>query len=263
MREAANSAEFRFYEELNDVLPVGRRKRSFVYAFSGQPAIKDAIEALGVPHTEVDLILVNSVSVGFDYRLQTGDRVSVYPVFESLEIGGVTPLRPRPLREPKFVCDVHLGKLARRLRLLGFDVAYRNLATDPELVETALTEQRILLTRDRGLLKLKQVTHGYLVRSPQVGEQVLEIIRRFDLLQRVQPFSRCTRCNGLLRPVAKAEVEDALPPKTREYCEEFHRCAVCSQVYWKGTHFRRLAAEVLQMIALSSDPGDRPVLTLP
>jgi len=259
MRAEANSAEFRFYEELNDVLPAGRRQRSFVYAFSGQPAIKDAIEAIGVPHTEVDLILVNGVSVGFDYRLQSGDRVSVYPVFESLDIGAVTRLRPLPLREPKFVCDVHLGKLARRLRLLGFDVAYRNRATDPELVATALAEQRIILTRDRGMLKLKQVTHGYLVRSPHVGEQVLEIIRRFDLVKHVEPFSRCTPCNGLLRPVAKAEVEAALPPKTRACCDEFYRCAVCGKVYWKGTHFSRMQAEVRQIVAQSTDPDDRPL----
>ncbi len=251
MREDAKSAEFRFYEELNDVLSAERRKRPFVYAFCGNPAIKDAIEAIGVPHTEVDLILVNGVSVSFDYRLQRGDRVSVYPVFESLDIGPLTRLRPLPLREPKFVCDVHLGKLARRLRLLGFDVVYRNTATDPELVETALAEQRAILTRDRGILKLKKVTHGYLVRSPHVGEQVPEVIRRFDLVTRIEPFSRCTQCNGLIRAVAKAEVEEALPAKTREFYHEFYRCALCSKVYWKGTHFSRMETEVRQFVALA------------
>lgn len=260
MQEGCQTAEFRFYEELNDVLPAERRKQSFAYAFLGSPAIKDAIEAIGIPHTEVDLILVNGVSVGFDYRLQTGDRVSVYPVFESLDIGPVTRLRPQPLREPEFVCDVHLGKLARRLRLLGFDVAYRNTATDSELVETSLAEQRTILTQDRGILKLKKVTHGYLVRSPHVHEQVAEVLRRFDLLARITPFSRCTRCNGLIRAVDKAEVENDLPPQTREYYHNFFRCEVCGKVYWKGTHFSRLEAEVRELVSQGTGPQDRPAI---
>ena len=261
MQEGWETAEFRFYEELNDVLPAERRKRPFAYAFHGTPAVKDAIEAIGVPHTEVDLILVNGVSVGFEYRLQPGDHVSVYPVFESLDIGPVTRLRPQPLRQPKFVCDVHLGKLARRLRLLGFDVAYHNMATDPELVETALAEQRAILTQDRGILKLKTVSHGYLVRSPNVQEQVVEVIRRFDLLARIDPFSRCTHCNGLILSVDKADVQADLPPKTRGYYHEFFRCEACGKVYWKGTHFSRMAAEVQELLSRGSGPQDRPAMT--
>jgi uncharacterized protein with PIN domain len=147
---------------------------------------------------------------------------------------------------------VHLGKLARRLRLLGFDVAYRNKAADPEIVETALAQQRIILTQDRGILKLKTVTHGCLVRSADVREQVVEVIRRFDLASRMDPFSRCTQCNGLIRAVDKAEVEHDLPPKTREYCHEFFRCELCGKVYWKGTHFSRLAADVDELISLGA-----------
>jgi hypothetical protein len=261
MQEDGKTAEFRFYEELNDLLPMGRRKQSFTYGFWGEPAVKDAIEAIGVPHTEVDLILVNGVSVGFAYRLQPGDQVSVYPVFEALDIGPVTRLRPQPLRQPKFVCDVHLGKLARRLRLLGFDVAYHNMATDPELVETALAEQRTILTQDRGILKLKKVTHGYLVRSPHVQDQVAEVIRRFDLLAGIDPFSRCAQCNGLIMSVDKADVQADLPPKTREYYHEFFRCQACGKVYWKGTHFSRLDAEVRQLVSQGTEPQDRPAMT--
>ena len=254
MQEGGKTAEFRFYEELNDVLPAERRKRSFVYAFCGGPAIKDVIEAIGVPHTEVDLILVNGVSVAFDYRLQAGDRVSVYPVFESFDIGPVTRLRPQPLREPKFVCDVHLGKLARRLRPLGFDVVYRNTATDREVLETALAEQRIILTQDRGMLKLKKVTHGYLVRSPHIPEQVMEVLKRFDLLSCIDPFSRCTRCNGLIRVVDKADVWEELPRRTREYYHEFFRCEACGKVYWKGSHFSRMQAGVRKLTTLTGWP---------
>ena len=249
MRQASHVAEFRFYEELNDLLPIEHRKLSFEYAFDGSPAILDTIQALGVPHTEVDLILVNGVSVGFDYRLQAGDRVSVYPVFESLDIGSVTRLRPRPLREPKFVCDVHLGKLARRLRLLGFDVAYRNSAADAELVATALAEHRILLTQDRGLLKQRKVTHGSLVRSPHVDQQVVEVLRRFDLASHIEPFSRRVSCNGRIMPVDKSSVEATLPPKVREGYQDFFQCATCGQVYWQGTHFVRLQANVQALTA--------------
>ena len=244
MLQPSHVAEFRFYEELNDLLPVAQRKRSFEYVFDGSPGILDAIQAIGVPHTEVDLILVNGDSVGFDYRLQAGDRVSVYPVFESLDIASVTRLRPRPLREPKFVCDVHLGKLARRLRLLGFDVAYGNTATDAELVSTSLTEQRILLTQDRGLLKQRTVTHGYLVRSPVPHEQVIEVLRRFDLRSRIEPFSRCARCNGRVLPVEKTAIQLAVPPRVRESFQDFVRCETCGHVYWQGTHFARLKAYV-------------------
>jgi uncharacterized protein len=246
MHEDWQQAEFRFYEELNDFLSPERRRRSSAYLFRGQPAIKDAIEAMGVPHTEVDLILVNGQSVDFAYRLQAGDRVSVYPVFESLDLGPVNRLRPRPLREPKFICDVHLGRLARRMRLLGFDVAYRNDADDPEIVGQALAEKRIILTRDRGMLKLKRVTHGCLIHSPDVDQQVLEVLRRFDLASRIEPFSRCTDCNGRIEPVDKAAVQEAIPKASRIYTE-FFRCQGCGKVYWKGSHFARLEAYVRQV----------------
>ena len=241
-----HEAEFRYYEELNDFLSPQRRKCPFVYRFRGTPAIKDAIQAMGVPHTEVDLILVNSRSVDFCYRLQTGDRVSVYPVFESLELGEVHRLRPRPLREPKFICDVHLGRLARRLRLLGFDVAYRNDADDPRIVDAALAEKRIILTRDRGMLKLKRVTHGYLIRSTDVHQQVLEVLRRFDLASRIEPFARCTHCNGLIVPVEKAAVQDEIPAASRHY-RAFFRCQGCGRIYWQGSHFSRLSTYVRQV----------------
>src|SRR5262249_31383318 len=155
-----NRACFRFYAELNDFLPPGRRGVTFTYSFEGSPSIKDLIEALGVPHTEVDLILVNGESVDFAYRVREGDRISVYPVFESLDITPLLRVRPRPLRETRFVLDTHLGRLAAYLRLLGFDTLYRNDAGDDELARISSGEGRILLTRDRGLLKRSQVTHG-------------------------------------------------------------------------------------------------------
>src|SRR4030095_6880135 len=145
--------DFRFYEELNDFLPSARRKRTFAYRFQGSPAVKDAIEALGVPHTEVDLVLVDGASVRFSHRLRGGERVAIYPVFERLDIAPLVRLRPAPLRTPRFVADVHLGTLARGLRLLGFDTLYDRTAQDPELVRRSVAERRGFLTQDVGVLQ--------------------------------------------------------------------------------------------------------------
>jgi uncharacterized protein with PIN domain len=242
------TAEFRFYEELNDFLPVEKRKTSFPYRFKGTPSVKDAVEAIGVPHTEIDLIVVNGSSVGWEYRLGDGDRVGVYPVFESLDISPVIRLRAEPLRETRFVLDVHLGKLARLLRMLGFDTAYGRDYTDHRIVEISLGEGRIILTRDRGVLKTGVVTRGYWVRSSNPREQLCEVVRRFDLASRVRPFDRCMICNAALEPVAKSEVVGSLPPRTRETRDEFYRCSGCGKVYWKGSHYARMKKSIQEII---------------
>jgi uncharacterized protein with PIN domain len=233
-------AEFRFYEELNDFLAPALRKRAFAYAFNGTPSVKDAIEALGVPHTEVDLVLVDGESVDFTRRLTGGERVAVYPVFERLDISPVTRLRARPLRETRFVLDVHLGKLARYLRLLGFDTRYRNDYDDAAIIGLARAESRIILTRDRGLLKHGAVTHGYWVRATAPRQQLAEIVRVFDLRAGARPFTRCIRCNGELQRVPKSAVAERLPPRVRAHFEEFAQCRDCAAVYWPGSHYDRL-----------------------
>lgn len=234
--EPRHLAEFRFYEELNDFLPAPRRKQTLRYGFNGHPGVKDPIEAFGVPHTEVDLIIVNSESVGFDYPLQDGDRVAVYPVFESFDISPLVRLRARPLRQTAFIADVNLGKLARRLRMLGFDVLYHNRYRDDEIATIAAEEHRIVLTRDRRLLFIKRITHGYWVRSVQPHEQVQEVLSRFDLSRQIKPFRRCIACNGLLQAVDKASVFHQLEPKTQLYYQHFYRCGDCGKVYWEGSH---------------------------
>ena len=187
------AANFRFYEELNDFLPENKRKIEYSYAFYGTPAVKDAIEAEGVPHTEVDLILVNGKSVGFDYLLQHSDRVSVYPVFETLDISPVIRLREKPLRESKFILDVHLGKLTKLLRRLGFDSNYRNDYSDPEIVNISLKEKRIILTRDRGILKINKNILFFHKREGDMVSSILkfacDFIRTFiDNLQHIFVF---------------------------------------------------------------------------
>jgi uncharacterized protein with PIN domain len=253
MPDSWHEAEFRFYEELNDFLPEQRRGQPFTQPFRGSPAIKNTIEAIGVPHTEIDLILVNGQSVDFEYQLKPGDRVSVYPMFEALDIGPTTRLRQKPLREPRFICDVHLGRLARRLRLLGFDVTYRNDFDDPEIVDISLDERRVILTCDRGILKIRRVTHGYYVRSREVDEQVIEVLHRLDLSSQIAPFTRCTGCGGLIREVEKAAVLGQIPPNVAEQYQDYFRCEGCGKVYWKGSHFDRLQAYVSKVLDVVGD----------
>jgi len=212
--------------------------------FRSHQTVKDVLEAMGIPHTEVDLILVNGEPQGFSYRPSAGHRIAAFPVFEALDIGSTARLRPAPLRDPRFVVDVNLGRLARLLRLLGFDVWWSSDADDKALADISLDQQRILLTRDRGLLKRRAVTHGLFIRSDDPEEQALELIRRLDLRQQLAPLTRCVRCNGKLAAVAKDEVVDHLEPLTRRYYEEFSRCPECGRIYWAGSHHARLVGLV-------------------
>jgi uncharacterized protein with PIN domain len=220
------TAEFRFYAELNDFLPQTKRNVPFDYSFSDNPGIKDCIEALGVPHPEVDLIWVNDQSVTFTYKLKDGDAVAVYP------------LRPKHLPHTNFILDIHLGKLAKYLRMLGFDVLYENNYRDIEIINIAQKQHRIILTRDVGLLKDGRVIQGYWVRHITVIAQVKEIITRFDLADKIAPFTRCLACNGKLAKVAKAKIMHLLPADTKRYYQEFYQCSKCQKIYWQGSHYK-------------------------
>lgn len=232
-----NLVHFRFYEELNDFLPQARRKTEFAYTVSENQTVKDAIEALGIPHTEVDLILVNGNSVDFSYRLVNSDRISVYPVFESLDITGITHLRPEPLRDIKFILDVHLGRLAKYLRLCGFDTLFSAYFDDSEIIHIASVEKRIILTRDKGILKNKAVTHGYWIKSQKHEEQLREVFVRFDLKDKLSLFTRCIRCNTIIEDVSKEKIADRLKSNTSRYFSKFGRCPGCDRIYWNGSHY--------------------------
>lgn len=245
-----NSALIRFYEELNDFLPKEKKKTSFSCTFSGNPSVKDLIESLGIPHVEVDLILVNGNPVTFSYKVRNKDNISVYPVFESLDITGVTHLRQKPLRDSKFVLDEHLGKLARYLRLCGFDTLISKEFTDNEIVRISVSEKRIILTRDKQLLKNRLVTHGCWIRSVYTDEQIIEVFRRFDLKNMVKPFSRCLECNSLLIDVSKDDIQDRLLPGTRKYYENFKKCPGCDRIYWEGSHFERMKKMLGKLIEM-------------
>jgi len=242
-------AHFRFYAELNDHLPPGRRYATMEKRFFVPASVKDMIESLGVPHTEVDLVLVNGESSDFTRPIHDGDRVAVYPVFESLDITPLLHLRPHPLRETKFVLDVQLGRLAGYLRMLGFDALYDNRAGDAELVRISAGQNRILLTRDRGVLKHSAVTHGYWLRETDSRRQAAEVVSRFDLARSLRPLTRCMICNQLLRAASPAEVRGRIPPRVAEWCREFRECAGCGRVYWYGSHCRRIERWIGEQMA--------------
>ncbi len=239
---------FRFYEELNDFLPQERRKRDFQAFFRPKSTVKDIIVSLGVPHAEVDLILVNGVSVDFTYPLDGGERISVYPVFESLDIRSCGNLGPKPLRHLRFVTDIHLGRLTRYLRLLGFDTLYYNDFNALGLIEVSVRQARVLLTRSRRLLTNKVITRGIWVRDVDPRMQLKWIFQRLDLYAEASPFSRCLCCNGLVRPISKQEVAHRLPSRIRAGHQSFSLCSSCNRVYWKGTHFKRMSRFVQEML---------------
>ncbi|MGC8792835.1 MAG: Mut7-C RNAse domain-containing protein [Bryobacteraceae bacterium] len=245
-------ATFRFYGELNDFLPPALRQRDITRRFLLPAPVKDLIEGLGVPHPEVELILANGESVGFDYVVQGGDRISVYPVFESLDVSPLVRVRAEPLRNPRFVLDTHLGRLAAHLRMLGLDALYRAGASDHELARIAGEQHRILLTRDAGLLKHGVVTHGYWVRETQPRRQAAEIVRRFQLQRWVAPFTRCLRCNELLERL-EGDPPTEIPIGIRDRHREFWRCPGCGRHYWQGSHYSRMQAWI-ETLAGGSEP---------
>jgi uncharacterized protein len=229
----------RFYEELNDFLPLQKRKVEYVVAFKGGPSVKQVIEAEGVPHAEVDLVLINGIPVTFGTKVADNDHVSVYPVFESLDISSVNVLRLKPLREPRFVLDVHLGKLARYMRMLGFDVLYENTYSDDELVEISVNGKRTILTRDLRLLMRKEVTRGYWIRHQMINDQLKEVMERLDLTTLVSCYSRCTACNGILLEADESKAKELLPDHVFYPQTKFYRCTSCGHLYWNGSHCER------------------------
>jgi len=205
-------------------------------------SIKDIIESCGIPHPEVDLILVDKQTAGFDQTLANDAKVQVFPV----ENCGTfhTEKRLQAVGISRFVLDGHLGGLTRNLRLFGFDVAYDQNADDRQLLEVMARDNRALLTRDRRLLMHAIVQHGYYPRSQNADEQTVEVIRRFNLSELIAPFTRCLRCNAPLEEAAKAEIIDKLEPLTKIYYEQFRRCPGCGQIYWAGSHFEKLQKRI-------------------
>ena len=249
----ADEVEVRCYAELNDHLKPARRQRDFRCPLPCTPTVKAVIAALQLPEAAVDLALVNGRPAGFADRLQPGDRLTLYPVFESLDVAAVTRLPERPLRKPRFVLDAHLGGLARLLRMLGFDALWRPDWTDRELADISAGGGRILLTRDRRLLEHRAITRAWCPPAAKPREQLAAVCERLQLLGLARPFTRCMVCNAPVEPVAKAAVQQRLSPRTREDHEQFFHCTGCSRVYWEGSHHRDMQS-LLERLAGRQEP---------
>lgn len=254
MKKSSNQSiqpKIRFYGDLVDLVAgIDPDQRMIERSLSEPTSVKDLIEGCGVPHTEVDFILVDDEPVDFSYKVTGNERISVYPFFNSLEMSKSERLQVSKPNELLFLVDVNLGKLAKHLRLAGFDTAYRNDATDSELIKQMQEKNRILLTRDRKLLMRNAVKIGYLPRSDNPTQQLEEVFKRFDLFDETQPYTRCVNCNGVLECVSKESVMDQLEPLTKKYFEEFSQCTVCGQVYWKGSHRNRLDSTIERLLKL-------------
>lgn len=247
---------FRFYGPLNDFLPPERRGRRFTHVLRGPASLKDTIEALGVPHPEVDVILVNGAAEDLAHRVRHGDEVSAYPAFRSIDIAGLRRAGsdcPRPVR---FAVDAHLGRLASLLRFAGFDAAIVKDKVD--LANTVAPDGRVVLTRDVGLLKRNVVRHGYWVRHTDPEAQLAEVLEQFDLAGHMEPFSRCARCNVRVVPVEAEAVAHRVLPRTKACIREFHRCPRCDRIYWRGAHYDQLRRLLERARERAWNPLGRP-----
>jgi len=237
-----------FYGSLNDLLPATQRHTEIRHELIQPRSVKDLIESVGVPHTEIGLIIVNGKSVDFSHPVKEAEQISIYPALFS---PAITPLKPEQqlcqpqiIQPPRFVLDVHLGKLARQLRMLGFDSVYQNNYKDPALADISSRQKRVLLTCDRQLLMRNQVIYGYLVRARQTQQQLAEILSRFNLYNQIKPFTRCMHCNNTIQPVEKQAITSQLPADTIKYYDEFFQCTACSKIYWKGSHYLKMKEKI-------------------
>ncbi|QOJ24315.1 MAG: Mut7-C ubiquitin/RNAse domain-containing protein [Gammaproteobacteria bacterium] len=238
----------RFYRTLNDFIAPTLADTEIIHNFDRKASIKDMIESFNVPHTEVERIVVNGIAVGFNYIVRNGDCIEVFPACENLSTIPACQLRPALLPPLLFVADSNLGRLARYLRLLGFDCLYRNDYDDDAVAIIASEQQRVVLTRDRSLLRRKIVTYGYFVRADQPKIQTSEVLKRFALYSLIKPLTRCTHCNGVLAETGKSQIECRLEPLTRRYYDKFLMCPDCSRIYWQGSHSIRIKQLLAELV---------------
>lgn len=230
----------RVYGDLNDFLPQGKKHKDQRVGFLGMPTVKDLVESIGVPHVEVFLILADSLPVKFDYRPANGTLISCYPKFTSLPVSAIA-LRPDFEKPPRFILDVHLGRLAAYLRFCGIDTLYDKSFTDNQILDISQADGRIILTRDKGILRNGQAQFGYFLRNTNPQLQLAEVVLYFDLAHYLDPFSRCSLCNGEVEKVDKSMVKNLVPSTTYQIYSEFFQCSRCGQVYWEGPHFIRIS----------------------
>jgi hypothetical protein len=248
MKSRQKAITVRCFAELNDFLPPVRRQVPFTISVKEPVTVGEAILGLGIPLSEVDLVTVRGQPARRGYRLRDGDRISVYPAFETFDISTLQTIQKQPIRITRFILDAHLGKLARYLRMLGFDSLYRNDYGDDEIVEIASGEIRIILTRDKLLLRSPRVLHGYYVRATEKHSQLVEVVEKFDLYSQFQSFTRCMTCNSELMSIRKEGFRNRIPEEVFRNFDEFSWCRRCDKIFWKGSHFERMEGMILDMI---------------
>lgn len=244
-----------FNGDLKDLLTGDGRAEWLSMEFPGKRSVIDLVQSLGVPHTEVGKIHVNEQRTDFTYTLRNGDAVEVFPISPGEAPASIDP--------PRFLCDVHLWKLARRLRLLGFDTRFNPQWDDAELADICQKEHLLLLSRDRGLLKRNKVKQGLLVRNTDPEKQVDEILQRLGIGAKAAPFTRCLVCSSILTPVSitgeffEKKIKPQLPGKILEWCKEFHFCPCCEKVFWKGSHYKKLTRMIDKYLGACQRTTDR------
>lgn len=249
-----NQVSFRFYEELNNYLPGQMHKVWINCGTEPYISVGEKIQSFGIPLEKVDLILVNGQSKAFSYKLNDRDQVSVYPVFESFDVSEVSQLREKPLRNIGFICDVHLGKLCKYLRMLGWDTLYSNRTTPEEIIELSRREKRIVLSRSLQLTHHKEVTHSLWISSSDPLEQLNYLVDKLDLSKQVNPLTRCLNCNERIVTVEKQVILHRLEARTSTYYTEFFICPSCDQIYWKGSHYENMLKFIHRQL-----PGSQPI----
>lgn len=243
------TAFVRCYAELNDLLPPERRYRDSLVALSSGGTVRDLLRSISVPEPGVDLLLVNGTVASFETSIPADARISIYPMFESFDISPLGPANIVPLRHPKFIADLHLGKLASHLRMLGIDTFFRRTEPDELILNLSHEQRRAVLTKDRELLSDRRLERGYFVRSIHSREQLLDVLRRFDLGDCLKPFTRCIECNTILERIDKDSVLARLPERVRQHEGDFRWCATCDRVYWDGSHVERMKRFIADVIA--------------
>lgn len=244
------SADFTFHGALNYFLPHRQKNKTVTHEFEWRSSIKDMIESIAPPHAEIELVVVNGISVAWSYSVKNGDIIDVYPNFEAVDLPQKVRLIPLYHGKPKFILDTHLGRLAAYLRMMGFDTLYENDYADDVLADVSAKENRILLTRDLGVLKRGIVTYGYFVRNTNRRERLLEISARYDLAKHIEAFGRCMTCNGDLATVDKETVRESVSGNTYDSFDKFQQCQSCQKIFWKGSHYDKMQVLIDEVLAL-------------
>lgn len=234
----------RFYEELNEFIPEEKRKIRFSHTIPFRTSVKDLIESFNIPHTQVNMIIVNDEQRNFSYLVHDNDRISVYPFFHTFNVSSISKIHQKIPNKIRFIADQHLGKLARNLRMCGLDTEFNKHFHEVELVKRANKEERILLTKDHNILKRNDLSFGYFVYASDPEEQLEEVLLQFKLKNEIHFLSRCLECNALLTPIEKSKVENRLPDKVRALHNEFTYCNQCDKIYWQGTHYQKMKQKI-------------------